>query len=46
MNSRGLPGVTNRASPQVGTIRVKDAQDNDVPRDVLFAFAYHAFWPD
>ena len=30
----------------VGTIRVKDAAGRDVPHDVLFAFAYHAFWPD
>ncbi|MGR3342487.1 MAG: DUF3179 domain-containing (seleno)protein, partial [Paracoccaceae bacterium] len=30
----------------VGTIRVKDENGDDVPHDVLFAFAYHAFWPD
>ena len=30
----------------VGTIRVRDAAGNDVPHDVLFAFAYHAFWPN
>ncbi len=30
----------------VGTIRVKDANGDDVPHDVMFAFAYHAFWPD
>ena len=30
----------------VGTIRVRDAQGRDVPHDVLFAFAFHAFWPD
>ncbi|MEM6696631.1 MAG: hypothetical protein AAF626_18370, partial [Pseudomonadota bacterium] len=30
----------------VGTIRVRDAQGHDVPHDVLFAFAFHAFWPD
>lgn len=30
----------------VGTIRVKDAKGRDVPHDVLFAFAFHAFWPD
>ena len=33
-------------SREVGTIRVKDANGIDVPHDVLFAFAYHAFWPD
>ena len=30
----------------VGTIRVKDAQGRDVAHDVMFAFAFHAFWPD
>ncbi|PRY21472.1 uncharacterized protein DUF3179 [Aliiruegeria haliotis] len=30
----------------VGTIRVKDAQGRDVPHDVMFAFAFHAFHPD
>lgn len=30
----------------VGTIRVKDASGANLPHDVMFAFAYHAFWPD
>ena len=30
----------------VGMIRVRDAQGRDVPHDVMFAFAFHAFWPD
>ncbi|MEM6385642.1 MAG: DUF3179 domain-containing protein [Pseudomonadota bacterium] len=30
----------------VGSIRVRDSAGNDVPHDVLFAFAFHAFWPD
>lgn len=30
----------------VGNVRVKDADGNDLPHDVMFAFAYHAFWPD
>lgn len=30
----------------VGTIRVKDGAGKDLPHDVMFAFAYHAFWPD
>lgn len=30
----------------VGTIRVRDARGRDMPHDVMFAFAYHAFWPD
>ncbi|MFT4962549.1 MAG: hypothetical protein ACI92Z_003648 [Paracoccaceae bacterium] len=31
---------------EVGTIRVRDAQGRDVAHDVMFAFAFHAFWPD
>ncbi len=31
---------------EVGNIRVKDAQGSDVAHDVMFAFAFHAFWPD
>lgn len=30
----------------VGTIRVRDEQGRDVIHDVMFAFAFHAFWPD
>ena len=30
----------------VGTVRVRDDAGNDLPHDVLFAFAFHAFWPD
>ncbi|WP_224824566.1 DUF3179 domain-containing protein [Cognatishimia sp. MH4019] len=30
----------------VGTVRVRDAAGNDLPHDVMFAFAFHAFWPD
>ncbi len=30
---------------EVGTVRVRDAQGRDVPHDLLFAFAFHAFWP-
>lgn len=33
-------------SRDVGTVRVRDGQGNDVPHDVLFAFAFHAFWPN
>ena len=29
----------------VGSIRVRDAQGRDVPHDVMFAFAFDAFWP-
>lgn len=30
----------------VGTVRVRDAAGKDMPHDVMFAFAFHAFWPD
>ena len=30
----------------VGMIRVRDAAGRDVAHDVMFAFAFHAFWPD
>ena len=30
----------------VGNVRVRDAQGRDVPHDVLFAFAFHVFWPE
>ncbi len=30
----------------VGQIRVRDASGRDVVHDVMFAFAFHAFWPD
>ena len=30
----------------VGTIRVRDESGNDVPHDIMFAFAFNEFWPD
>ena len=30
----------------VGTVRVRDATGVDLAHDVMFAFAFHAFWPD
>ena len=30
----------------VGSIRVRNAAGRDLPHDVMFAFAFHAFWPD
>ena len=30
----------------VGAIRVRDAHGRDLAHDVMFAFAFHAFWPD
>ncbi len=34
------------AGKEVGNVRVRDAEGNDLPHDVMFAFAFHAFWPD
>ena len=31
---------------EVGNVRVRDARGADLPHDVIFAFAFHAFWPD
>lgn len=30
----------------IGNIRVRDAGGRDVAHDVMFAFAFHAFWPE
>lgn len=30
----------------VGTVRVRDAKGRDVPHDMMFAFAFHAFFPE
>ena len=30
----------------VGSVRVRDDQGRDLAHDVMFAFAFHAFWPD
>ncbi len=30
----------------VGSVRVRDARGRDIAHDVMFAFAFHAFWPD
>ncbi|WP_294622874.1 DUF3179 domain-containing protein [uncultured Roseovarius sp.] len=30
----------------VGNVRVRDRQGQDVAHDVMFAFAFHAFWPE
>lgn len=34
------------AGRDVGTVRVRDAQGRDLPHDIPFAFAFHAFHPD
>ena len=30
----------------VGNVWVRDAKGREVAHDVMFAFAFHAFWPD
>jgi hypothetical protein len=30
----------------IGHIRVRDAEGRDLPHDLMFAFAFHAFYPD
>jgi hypothetical protein len=30
----------------VGAVRVTDTAGRDLPHDVMFAFAFHAFWPE
>ncbi len=34
------------AGKEVGNVRVRDTAGNDLPHDVMFAFAFHAFWPE
>ncbi|MBS0123616.1 DUF3179 domain-containing protein [Thetidibacter halocola] len=34
------------AGRDVGSVRVRNAAGADMAHDVLFAFAFHAFWPD
>ena len=41
-----LDKSTIGAGRDVGTVRVRDAEGNDLPHDVMFAFAFHAFFPD
>jgi len=41
-----LDTATIARGRDVGNVRVRDGQGRDVPHDVMFAFAFHAFWPD
>ncbi|SMX36685.1 DUF3179 domain-containing protein [Maliponia aquimaris] len=34
------------AGRDVGSVRVRDESGADLPHDVMFAFAFHAFWPE
>ncbi|MCF6232816.1 MAG: DUF3179 domain-containing protein [Rhodobacteraceae bacterium] len=40
-----LDAPTIADGKDVGTIRVRDGAGRDVAHDVMFAFAFHAFWP-
>ena len=41
-----LDSRTLAAGRDVGMVRVRDASGTDLAHDVMFAFAYHAFWPE
>ncbi len=41
-----LDHATIAKGRDVGTVRVRDGQGRNVPHDVMFAFAFHAFWPN
>ncbi len=41
-----LDGPSISGSRDVGSIRVRDDTGADIPHDVMFAFAFHAFWPE
>lgn len=40
-----LDHATIAKGRDVGTVRVRDGQGSNVVHDVMFAFAFHAFWP-
>ena len=44
--SSALDSGTIGQGRDVGSVRVRDAEGRDVAHDVMFAFAFHAFWPD
>lgn len=41
-----LDNRTISAGRDVGTVRVRDEQGRDLPHDIPFAFAFHAFFPE
>ena len=41
-----LDAVAVADGRDVGTVRVRDGSGNNLPHDVMFAFAFHAFFPD
>jgi len=44
--SSALDAGTIGQGRDVGTVRVRDGQGQPVAHDLMFAFAFHAFWPD
>jgi len=41
-----LDSASLGAGKEVGNVRVQDADGNDLPHDLMFAFAFNAFWPE
>ena len=41
-----LDSTTLAAGRDVGQVRVRDLSGADIVHDLMFAFAYHAFWPE
>lgn len=41
-----LDAASIGAGKEVGNVRVRDGAGADVVHDVMFAFAFHAFWPE
>lgn len=41
-----LDSASLGAGKEVGNVRVQDAEGNDLPHDLMFAFAFNAFWPE
>jgi hypothetical protein len=41
-----LDAGTIASGRDVGSVRVRNIGGSDLPHDVMFAFAFHAFWPD
>ena len=44
--SSALDQTSIAISSKIAAIRTRDDAGNDIAHDVMFAFAFHAFWPD
>jgi len=44
--SSALDQTSIANSRKIASIRTRDDMGNDIVHDVMFAFAFHAFWPD